>query len=839
MNYQALFEAKILPLVIRPARYIGNEWGAVHKTAVVRVVLAVADKYDRGMAEPELLRLYRLFNAEADLACERVFAPDVDAEKLLKEENLPLFSLESLTPIADCDWLHFLISDPLHFSALTTILKSGQLPLRSNERSEVHPLISASSVKPFNPEPIADLLDFFFCGEVDTALAQLRPLITSRRALDRAAVWSQLTQIPGMYVPSLYQPQYNGDRFAGLTATAAAAPAKMRARSGDKSGRLVVPILPYEEITGDRVNVFLGSSVDVAKTVEFVDRALQQTGYDEVSFHGDLVAGIKNFDQLTTQVGQRFRDRHIAVTLPALPPVAAAIEYQRAVTFAEKQTLRFALLSGSERLREAHGHYAGLDQFYQVLANAYASGWRSVRLDFEIGLPQESARDIEDAIAVIRNCDAVRAEYGDKYFLHVTLSPAQASVGSEWQWDALTPPTEYQARCDRIQKSARGRNIQYRVREAGAAYLRAVLARGDRRLGEAILSAHERGARFDGWNEHFNFELWTQVCAECGLPVDKLAAEIPLTANLPWDHLDYGQSSEDLRRRRQTAFPAETVRKESAGFKLGDIILAKPELAEQILAVPESAPSPSQSFGRRPKRTPVQAVAMVVPRSRVRVQWRKEAPARFIGHLATMRMFERALRRAEIPVSFSQGFHPRPRLSFGPPLSVGYTSEAEYFDIQLEAPYQDTMLDRLNRALPAGFTIVQGRTVFGKAASVSSQINLACYAVELPESCAIAQKQIDSLLEQPTIIVERIKADEKSEVDVRNSIIALELQRGDSVNLLRMELALGNLGFVRPDEVLAFGFGWSSREILSLNICRTALIVLFGKSRLSPFEVSG
>src|SRR5690606_20535466 len=136
----------------------------------------------------------------------------------------------------------------------------GQLPLRSSERHEQHPLISASSVKPFNPEPIADLLDFFFCGEVDTALPQLRSLISSRRALDRAAVWSQLAQVPGVYVPSLYQPQYNGDRFAGLTATSPAAPAKIRARSGDKSSRLVVPILPYEEITGDRVNVFLGSS---------------------------------------------------------------------------------------------------------------------------------------------------------------------------------------------------------------------------------------------------------------------------------------------------------------------------------------------------------------------------------------------------------------------------------------------------------------------------------------------------------------------------------------------------------------------------------------------------
>ncbi len=839
MNYKALLEAKFLPFVIRPARYVGNEWGAVHKTAALRLALAVPDKYDRAMAVSELHRLYRALNALPDVACERVFAPDLDAERQLTEAGLTLFTLESCTPIAECDWLHVLISDPLQFSALLTILKTAGLPLRSAARDNEHPVVSASITQSLNPEPIADFFDFIFLGDIDTEVGSLQKLIAQRGVFDRRGLSEQLAQLPGAYVPSLYSQQYAGDKFIGLSPSSERIPKKIRARQLEKSQpRLAVPILPLEEISGDRLDVVLGSSVDVDRSVQFIEQAIQQTGYDEVAIHGDLVAGIKNFDAFVLRLGQRLREKQIAISLPPLPPVAAAIEYQRAVTIGEKSSIRFALLSGSERLREAHGHFVGLDQFYQVLANAFASGWRTARIDFEIGLPDETGEDIEATIAAIRNCDAVRAEYGGKYQLHVTLSLFVPLPHSEWQWDAVITPEEYQARCDRIQKAARGKNIQFRVREAGAACLRAQLSRGDRRMSKVVEAAHELGARFDSWSEHFNLEAWQTAIDREAIDNSRLIDKLPESATLPWEHLEFGHSSDQLLKRRAAAFPAQPAARSGSGFKLGDLILAKPELAEQIMSAPEPT-TPSASFGRKPKRTPVQAVAMVVPRSRVRVQWRKDEPARFVGHLATMRMFERALRRAEIPVSFSQGHHPRPRVSFGPPLAVGFTSRAEYFDLQLESPYQESMLERLNNALPTGFAIVKGRTVFGKAASVSSQLNLACYEVELPESRSIDPGLVNSLLDRSEMIVERVKGEDRRQVDIRPAIIHLELRAAGSVNRLYMETALGNRGFVRPDEVLIHCLGLAPREVLSLRICRTDLIVLLGNSRLSPFEVSG
>lgn len=229
---------------------------------------------------------------------------------------------------------------------------------------------------------------------------------------------------------------------------------------------------------------------------------------------------------------------------------------------------------------------------------------------------------------------------------------------------------------------------------------------------------------------------------------------------------------------------------------------------------------------------------MIVPRSRVRLQWTKDSSVRYVGHLATMRMFERAIRRAALPVAFSQGFHARPKLSFGPPLTLGYSSRGEYFDIQLDTPFQDAMIDRLNETLPAGFHILQGKPVFGKAASVSSLINVAAYEVRLGQETAISAEKVFAVQSQSSIIVRRIKNGEANEIDVRNSILNIELVSDKGVHLLYMELALGNRGFVRPDEILSTCFGLSEREILSSDICRTALLVTLGESRLSPFEVS-
>ncbi len=598
----------------------------------------------------------------------------------------------------------------------------------------------------------------------------------------------------------------------------------------------IIPVQAFEEVANDRLCVSLPASFDVQRVVEAIVSAQQDTGYDEIVLSANLTAGVKNFDQFITSLGQRLRDRHVTVVLPPLPVSQHSVDFARAVSFGEKQSVRFDLKSGSERLREAHGHFTSFEQFYQVLANAFAAGWKSVRLDFQIGLPEETDRDINDLIDVIRNCESVRREYGDKTHLIVSLSPFVVQPFTEWQWDAAVSPDEYLRRCDKVQRAARGRNIQYKIRESESAYLQSVLSRGDRSYFAAVVAMSESAPSTEDFNEDRRGEHWRQALTACGIDIDKAAAARTLGSPTPWDHIEYDSSREQLLRSRQAAFPAAEARSSTGGFKLGELILSKPELAEQILAPTPSAPT--GSFGRKPKRVLSEPAPMIVPRSRIRLQWSKDESVRYVGHLATMRMFERAIRRANLPVAYSQGYHPRPKLSFGPPLTLGYTSRGEFLDIQLDTPFQEPMIDRLNEVLPEGFHVQQGKPVFGKAASVSSQINLACYEVELGPETAISSEKVFAVLAQPSILVRRVKNDEINEIDVRDSILNIELRQGTGVHLLYMELALGNRGFVRPDEILSTCFGLTTQEILPLKICRTALMVSTGGSRLSPFEVS-
>lgn len=824
MNIKALLDAEFFPFVIRPARYIGNEWGAVcprGDLAAVRLALCVPAKYDRGMGYAEFHRLYRSLNAIDSLACERSFLPDGDAVELMRAKNIPLFALETLAPLSSYDWIHFLIPEAVCLPEMLTMLQLAGIPQTSRERDERAPLISASGIGRINPEPIADFLDFFLVGELDAEAASISATLSQRSLYEKKVQLEQLAKINGVYVPSVKH---------------STGPVQAVHVDNQKRLREITPIQAFEEVANDRLTVVLPPSFDIPRTVEAIAAAVQDTGYDELAISADLIAGVKNFDQFITSLASSLRDKRVDVVLPALPANAHALDYARAVSFGEKQSIRFNLKSGSERLREAHGHYSSLEQFYQVLANAYAGGWKTARLDFEIGLPEETDRDIDDLIDVIRNCESIRREYGEKTHLVVSLSPFAPMPFTQWQWDAMITPAEYQRRCEYVQRNGRGRNVQFKVRDIAGAWLNLIFARGGRSFATPLQKLSEIAP---STNPERNFNDLTDRCEQltaAGLDLTANAAARQLGSASPWDSISYESSREQLLKLRQSAFPAIERKAGWGSFKLGDIILARPELAEQILV---AAPAtPTGNFGRRPKRTVSEPAPMIVPRSRVRVMWSKDDSVRYVGHLATMRVFERAIRRAELPVAFSQGFHQRPKLSFGPPLTLGYSSRGEFLDIQLDTPFQETMIARLNEVLPEGFRVLQGKPVFGKASSVSSLINTACYEVILPSGTGISAEKAVAVLGQSSIIVRRSKNDETNEIDVRNSILNIELHAATGVNLLYMELALGNRGFVRPDEVLSTCFGLSEREILSFKVCRAALLVTTGGSRLSPFEVS-
>ncbi len=852
-----MLETEFFPFVIRPARYIGNELGSIHKSNpnLTAVALAFCDVYDVGMSYPSLFSIYRSVNASDDAVCERVFAPDCDTENLLRDRQLRLFSLETYKPLSEFDLLLALVPGELCLTNLLTILDLAGVGIRNSDRRQTNPLVGAVVPPCFNPEPIADFVDFVILSAPEVTLDSVIRLLPERQTSSRSELLRKLSQIASVYVPALYQPEYADEAFVRITGVAPAAPARVggSVATPREEKAPAIPIVPFEEIAHEHLPVELavgaghncrvcpalgsrdGREADPISLANSILEGLNRTGFEELTLMANWSADYRHFDRLLEALADRLRGRQIRVNLPPLRPSLRTFDSIRKLSSAcGKQSLSFLLEAGSDRLREMMGRYFSIDEFYRVVANSLAAGWHSLKLHFVLGLPTETRVDVDAIIDIVRNCVEIGQEYGDKAIFHVALSQYIPRSHTRWQWERQISVDDYLSSVDYLRRQLRGKNAQVTHRHAESACLEGVLARGDRRVGTAILRAYELGCRFDNSNEQFDFSRWQSAFAEVGLNLETCVRQRAFEEILPWDHLYKGITKDQLARDCQEARRVDAPTRTSSGsFKLGEILLLKPELAEQILV---STSAPSAEFGRKPKRK-AEAVDMVVPRSRVRLLWSKDESARFVGHLATMRVFERAIRRADLPVGYTQGFHPRQKLAFGPPLTLGYMSRAEYLDIQLETPFQQEMISKLNRALPSGYQISQGRSILGKATSLSSLINTACYAVMLPDVGIVTQQAVDELLSRETILIRRIKGEETREIDVRKSVTNLELRLSDSINVLYMELAMGNLGFVKPEEILGQGFLLPEKIVLPLRVCRTELLILINGKRLTPFEV--
>jgi radical SAM-linked protein len=854
---KSLLETEFFPFVIRPARYIGNELGSIYKSSpnLTAVALAFCDVYDVGMSYPGLTSIYRSVNARDDAVCERAFAPDCDAEKLLRDRQLRLFSLETFKPLNEFDLLLAIVPGELCLTNLLTILDLAGVGILSTNRSQPNTLVGAVVPPCFNPEPIADFVDFVILSAPEATLDNVIKLLPEHRSSSRSELLRKLSQIAGIYIPALYQPEYADQAFIRIMGTVPAPPARVGGSNiAPHEGKaLAIPIIPFEEIAHEHLPVELvfgaghncrvcpalgsrdGCEADPISMANSILEGLNQTGFDELTLMANWSADYRHFDRLLEALADRLRGRQIRVSLPPLRPSLRTFEAIRKLSSAcGKQSLSFLLEAGSDRLRETMGRHFSIDEFYRVVANSLATGWHSLKLHFMLGLPTETRADVDAIIDIVKNCMEIGQEYGDKSIFHVALSPYLPRSHTRWQWERQISVEDYLSSVDYLRRQLRSRNAQVTHRHAEPAYLEGALARGDRRVGAAIMRAYELGCRFDNSSERFDFSRWQLAFADVGLSLEGYLRQRTFEEILPWDHLYRGITKDQLARDCQETRSFDTpVKTGSGSFKLGEILLLKPELAEQILVTTSAA---STEFGRKPKRK-AEAVDMVVPRSRVRLLWSKEESVRFVGHLATMRVFDRAIRRTELPVGYTQGFHPRQKLAFGPPLTLGYTSSAEYLDIQLETPFQQEMISKLNRALPSGYQISQGRPIFGKATSLSSLINTACYEVMLPDSEIVTQEAVDELLSRESIMIRRIRGEETREVDVRKSVTNLELRLSDGINILYMELTMGNLGFVKPDEILEQCLMLPEKIVLPLRVCRTELLILINGKRLTPFEV--
>lgn len=576
---------KILPTVSKPARYTGNELNAVRKNwdeVQVRMVFAFPDVYEVGMSHMGGRILYGLVNNHADFLMERTFAPWPDMEEKMRENGIPLFSLESFMPVGDFDVVGFSLQYELSYSNVLNMLDLAGIPLLSRDRDDAHPLVIAGGPSAFNPEPLADFIDAFIIGDGEEAILQVLSSVRKSIGRRRHERLKELAAVQGVYVPAFYEVKYNGDgTIAGINPRLPGIPNRVKKAvipDLDQAYFPVAPVVPYLGIIHDRavLEVMRGCQRGcrfcqagiiyrparertVDRLMEMVRQTIKSTGFDEVSLASLSSADYSGIQELTRGLIDEHGPQGIGVALPSLRADAFSVGLAQEVQRVRKTTLTFAPEAGTQRLRDVINKNVTEEDILNACKAAFDAGWLGVKLYFMLGLPTETDEDLDGIIDLVRKIKRLAAERSRRApKIHVGLAFFVPKPHTPFQWEPQITTEEMMRKRRYILEKGRIRGVKYDFHDPATSYLEGLISRGDRRLGEVILGAWQRGARFDGWREYFNLENYLRALEAAGLDPEFYAnRRRELNEILPWEIIDTGVTAEFLMAERERAYKGE------------------------------------------------------------------------------------------------------------------------------------------------------------------------------------------------------------------------------------------------------------------------------------------
>ena len=592
MNNLALSD-EILLKVDKAARYIGGEVNSVVKDLSkidIRFAMCFPDVYEIGMSNLGMMILYNMFNQREDVWCERLFSPWPDLDKVMREKKIPLFALESQEPIRDFDFLGITIGYEMCYTNILQVLDLSGIPLKSADRGEDFPIVIGGGACAYNPEPLAPFFDMFYIGEGETVYDALFDAYKANKKAggSRRDFLLAAAKIPGIYVPSLYEVTYKEDgTIASFAPTADGVPEKVQKQliiDMEKEYRAVeAPVVPHIKATQDRVTLEIQRGCirgcrfcqagmiyrptrerDVETLKESARIMLKNTGHEEISLSSLSSSDYSQLKELVNFLIEEFHGKAVNISLPSLRIDAFALDVMSKVQDVKKSSLTFAPEAGSQRLRDVINKGLTEEVILHGAGEAFKGGWNQVKLYFMLGLPTETEDDMKGIAHLAQKIAETyyevvpKEQRKGKVQINVSTSFFVPKPFTPFQWAPMYTEQDFVEKAKVVKNEVRAqlnqRSIRYNWHEPDVTALEGFLARGDRRCADVILKAYEKGALYDAWTENFDYDIWKEAMAECGVDMTFYTLrERSLDEILPWDFIDTGVSRRFLEREWQRA----------------------------------------------------------------------------------------------------------------------------------------------------------------------------------------------------------------------------------------------------------------------------------------------
>jgi radical SAM family uncharacterized protein len=566
---------EILNKVTKPARYTGGEINVVAKNpndVKIRFAMCFPDVYEVGMSHLGIKILYHKINQRTDSYCERAFAPWIDMEELMRVNNIPLFAIETKDPIKQFDFAGFTLQYEMSYTNIINMLDLAGIPLLSSDRTD-DPFVVFGGPCAYNPEPIADIADFFILGEAEEVIDEVLDAYLSWKEQkgSRLEFLESISSIQGVYVPSFYDIEYNEDgtikRRIPKKAQYPDTVTKRIIKDLNKSYFPEELVVPLTEIVHDRVmlETFRGCTRgcrfcqagmiyrpvrerETDTLVEMADKLIKSTGYDEISLTSLSICDYSDINNLVTRLVEKYKDKKVGLSLPSLRIDSFSVDLINEIQKVRKTGLTFAPEAGSQKMRDVINKGVTEEDLIKSVSSAFELGWSTIKLYFMIGLPFETMEDVEGiadlAYKVVDSYYAVPKEKRKKG-LSVTVSTSSfvPKPFTPFQWHPQDRMDVLVDKQKSLKSKIRSKQISYNWHESPVSYLEAIFARGDRRLAKVLIKAWEKGCKFDGWQEMFNFDKWVEAFKECDIDGDFYTYRTrELDEILPWDFIDIGVS---------------------------------------------------------------------------------------------------------------------------------------------------------------------------------------------------------------------------------------------------------------------------------------------------------